>query len=301
MGTFSVFALEHTGFLVLLILPDLVLIRFIIVKLTIRLNGHVLDALGGRNAGRSFYKGCRDLVERVVNEYEGREKKVYFYTKAKERLKKAGYRGKYAAVVYLLLKYILSTSLFVSVFIANYPGIGGAVLLYCFVLFVIEGTIIQKRRKLNLKFQRCIYKVYKYLHNQIASGVKVTDAVKTVYEVSEDDEIRGMLMQLSARYELTLDIDSALAEFRSNFYSEEADTLCIALKQGIITGDNRELLARQEDVMFKKYFNYIQAETDNCKLRSIAAAALFTTVVAIMIIMPLLNEINESLSKIFIN
>ncbi|NTV90110.1 MAG: hypothetical protein HGA22_07090, partial [Clostridiales bacterium] len=91
-----------------------------------------------------------------------------------------------------------------------------------------------------------------------------------------------MFIRTAAKYELTLDIDESLEEFRENFDAYEAEMLCTALRQGIETGDNSELLARQEDMMFKKYFNYIQAETDNCKNRSLLSAGMFTAVVVLM-------------------
>jgi hypothetical protein len=125
--------------------------------------------------------------------------------------------------------------------------------------------------------------------------------VRTVYETTDDSEIRDVLIRLAARYELTLDIDNALEELRSSFDSHEAETLCLALKQGVETGDNKELLAKQEDIMFKKYFNYIQAETDSCRNRGVAAAAVFVAIIAVMIIIPMLDELSQAIGKIFIN
>ena len=53
--------------------------------------------------------------------------------------------------------------------------------------------------------------------------------------------------------------------------------------------------------MFKKYFNYIQAETDSCRNRSLASAAVFVAIVAVMIIVPLLDEMGRAIGNIFIN
>jgi hypothetical protein len=129
----------------------------------------------------------------------------------------------------------------------------------------------------------------------------VTDAVKTVYEVVEDRKLKNMFIRMAAIYELTLDIDGALEEFKQNFDVYEAEMLCTALRQGIETGDNRELLARQEDMMFKKYFNYIQSETDSCKNRSLLAASMFTAVIVLKIIIPLINDMADAVGRIFIN
>ena len=53
--------------------------------------------------------------------------------------------------------------------------------------------------------------------------------------------------------------------------------------------------------MFKKYFNYIQAETDSCRNRAVAAAAVFVAIVAVMMIVPMLGEVGQAVGKIFIN
>lgn len=264
-------------------------------------SSRIAEALGGRDEHLTLYGRCLLFVSQAIRDYDKREKKAGIYIRAAKKLKRAGYTGEYAPVVYVFLKYVLTSFFFISASAMNYPDIKGALIVSLLMIVIIELTIAAGKRKINLKLQRYIYKIYKYLHNQVSSGVKVTDAVKTVYEVIEDKELRGILIRLAARYELTLDIDASLEEFKAGFAVHEAETLCVALKQGIETGDNQELLARQEDVMFKKYFNYIQAETDGCKTRSMLAAAMFTAIVVIMIVVPLFNDAAEAVGSIFFN
>lgn len=264
-------------------------------------NRRVIESMGGRNERLSLYGKCLLFVSQAIRDYDRREKKAGIYIRAAVKLRKAGYMGEYAPAIYLFLKYALIPFFFMVASALNYPDLRGALIVSLLLFAIIEITIAAEKRKINLKLQKYIYKIYKYLHNQVSSGVKVTDAVKTVYEVIEDKELRGILIRLAARYELTLDIDAALEEFKAGFAVHEAETLCVALKQGIETGDNQELLARQEDVMFKKYFNYIQAETDGCKTRSMIAAAMFTAIVVIMIVVPLFNDAAEAVGSIFFN
>jgi Flp pilus assembly protein TadB len=185
--------------------------------------------------------------------------------------------------------------------VLNFPDLLRPAACVLLINMIMEMVISSGKRKINLRFQKYTYKIYKYLYNQISSGVKPTDAIRSVYEATEDGEMKDILIRMAARYELTLDIDSALEEFKSNFDVHEAETLCIALKQGVDTGDNKEILARQESIMFKKYFNYLQAETESCRNRSVAAAAVFVAIVVIMIVVPMLNEMNLAIEKIFIN
>ncbi len=270
-------------------------------KLSITGSKRVMEALGTRNPGMSVYRRCSMLVGQSLAACGKKLEKGTLYDKARRKMRQAGYRGELAPIVYIMLKYVFSGIVFTCALFANYPDLIRPVAAVVLTNSVIEGVIASNRRRENLRFQKHIYKIYKYLHNQISSGVKPTDAVRTVYEVTDDRELRGILVKLAARYELTLDIDKALEEFRSNFDTHEAQTLCIALKQGIDTGDNKDLLARQEDIMFKKYFNYIQAETDSCRNRSVAAAAVYVAIVAVMIIVPMLDEVGQAVGRIFIN
>lgn len=270
-------------------------------KLCLAGSRRVAEALGPRSPRISLYKKCSALVGQGFAACEKQMGHMDIYRKAEAKLRKAGYKGEHAPAAYLAVRFVLSPAVFLAVFLLNYPDIIRPLASVILINTAAESVISSGTRKINLRFRKYIYKIYKYLHNQISSGVRPTDAVRSVYEVTDDKELRGILIRLAARYELTLDIDAALEEFRSNFDAHEAETLCVALKQGIETGDNKELLARQEDVMFKKYFNYIQAETDSCRNRSLAAAAAFIAIVVVMIIVPMLRDAGDAIGKIFIN
>jgi Flp pilus assembly protein TadB len=261
----------------------------------------VLEAMGARKPAASIYRRCTMLVGQSLAACEKRIGEGSIYKKARDKMRKAGYRGEHAPVIYILVRYVASGVLFLAALCVNYPDIIRPAASVVLLNSAVTAVISANKRKMNLRFQKHIYKIYKYLHNQISSGVKPTDAVRTVYETTDDMEIRDVLIKLAARYELTLDIDSALEELRSSFDTHEAETLCIALKQGIDTGDNKDLLEKQEDIMFKKYFNYIQAETDSCRNRAVAAAAVFVAIVAVMMIVPMLGEVGQAVGKIFIN
>ena len=261
----------------------------------------VTEAMGARKPAVSPYRRCSMLVEQSLVACGKLIEKRSIYQKARDKMKKAGYRGEYAPVAYIFVRYVVSAVIFLAALFTNYPDVIRPIAFVVLVNSIVSAVISANKRKVNLRFQKHIYKIYKYLHNQISSGVKPTDAVRTVYETTDDREIRDVLIRLAARYELTLDIDSALEELRSSFDTHEAETLCLALKQGIQTGDNKELLAKQEDIMFKKYFNYIQAETDSCRNRGVAAAAVFVAIIAVMIIVPMLDDLGQAVGRIFIN
>jgi Flp pilus assembly protein TadB len=265
------------------------------------------DIRGGRNDGLSIYAACRQSVRETVDNLGDRfvkdrtGKAGSYFAKTVVKMKKSGYQGESAAIAYILIKYPVA---FITAFLAlilNYPAILPSISVIVLLQVIPEIVLVRGKKATNMEFQRYIYKIYKYLHNQVSSGVRVADAIRTVYEVVDDRRIRNMFIRTAARYELTLDIDASLEEFRECFDAFEADMLCTALRQGLETGDNSELLARQEDMMFKKYFNYIQSETDGCKNRSLLAAAMYTAIVVLMITIPMINDVSDAVGRIFIN
>lgn len=295
------FIKNNIQFTLLISILNIILVWRCIGRISTYFNSSIRESMAGRDDNKSLYSKCKILASQTIEKYKSNKKMCSFYLKACNKMKKSGYRNEYAAVYYLILKYIGGGMFFIVSFIINYPSIIKSIAAVALNTIVIEMIITARRKKLNMVFQKYVYKIYKYLHNQISSGVKATDAVKTVYMVINDTELRDILIQLAARYELTMNIDYCLEEFKSNFSTQEVETLCVAIKQGIITGDNQELLARQEGMMFKKYFNYIQAETDNCRFRIAVAAAVFIAIIVVMIAVPLYNDVTQAVSKIFIN
>jgi hypothetical protein len=141
-----------------------------------------------------------------------------------------------------------------------------------------------------------MYRIYRYLSNQISSGVKPMDAMKTVYNVPEDKELKSCLIDVSARLELTNDIEESFKVFREKFSSMETESLYLSLKQGIETGTTGDLLEKQEEYHFSKYLSRIQAETENSGYKAFIAALAFSTVICIMFVIPLLIEAGNAVA-----
>ncbi|HHW32031.1 MAG TPA: hypothetical protein GXX20_10235 [Clostridiaceae bacterium] len=294
------FANMHRYFVIIILFFNFMLSSLIMKKMQVHFNRYIYEALGGRDEKKALHVIYISVFRDILSRYERRSKNYGFYKKIVNKMKKSGYSYEKAPMIYFALKFVLLPLLFIAFFIINYPDIIKAAAATTVIFIIMELVILARKKAHNLKLQKNIYKIYKYLHNQISSGVRVTDAVKTVYEVIEDKKLRNILIRLAATYELTLDIDKALGEFKSNYDTPESETLCVALKQGVLTGDNRELLARQEDIMFNKYFYYIQAETDNCRFKSAAAVGLFCSVIVIMILIPMIMDVTDAVRRIFI-
>lgn len=294
-----VFINTHRIFTVVMLIINIILNSTLVKRIDLKINKNINEAKGRRLVENSIYRKCTYTVIKYVNNYERRCGKTRIYKWAKNRAKRGGFEGNHPVSTYLFLQLGLPILLFIIAFILNFPSFKEPIKVSILAYITVEIVIAKRKKRLDMKLQRYGYKIYKYLHNQIVSGIKVTDAIKTVYEVIEDKDLRDVLLRMAARYELTLDIDAALDEFKSVYDTQEGESFCVAVKQGILTGDNQNLLARQENIMFKKYFNYIQAETDACKTRSIAAAIVFTAIIVTMILVPFFFEASDAIGKLF--
>lgn len=231
---------------------------------------------------------------------------LYRYLKIKlkkigDKIKKSGYRQKTSVYMYVLIKYGFSTGIFLAGIINMGLSAVKSIVNAAVWVMVVEIFLIAKRKKINLIFQKNVYKIYKYLSNQVTSGVRPTDAIKSLHEVISDHWLKCILMEAAAQYELTYDIDKSLSFLKDILTANEADTLCIALKQGVETGDNINILNKQEEVMFNKYFAYIQSETDKTKIKIALSGVFFTAVLVMMLLIPIIIDFEEAIGKIFIS
>lgn len=293
------FIKQHMLFSFGLLILNIIIVWPLALKIAFYTNRYALESVIWLKKDKSLFNNIKKKLKQNIAKFERGEHKSDYYNKTKDKLRKAGYKGEYAVLIYITLKFIVPALMF---FLTLYiRDIFRAALIAILIVLFVELRLRSSTKNLELKFTRHVYKIYKYLHNQISSGTKVTDAIKSVYMIIDDDDIRTVLMIVAAKYELTNDIDSALKELLSYYDNDEAQTLCIALKQGILTGDNQNLLERQERKMFNKYFAYIQAETDSCKLRSLLVVSIFAFILIIMIGIPLINDVKEALEVIFVN
>lgn len=155
--------------------------------------------------------------------------------------------------------------------------------------------------KRNLSFQKNTYKIYKFIYNQVSSGVRPHDCVMGLYDVIEEKCFKRALINMSAVYSQTSNIDLSLKSITDIYPGIDAIMLCGAIKQGVQIGSNMETVERQEKLAFNKYFMYIKNETEKIKFKGFLSISLFAFIIILLISVPLLYEMKEATTKIFIN
>jgi len=289
----------HPYFALAAVAINALIISQIYSKLSLGIDRMIREAKGKRGTKEYYEKYIRGIAYKLYAFDKENSSGKGIYQKVKNFLKRAGYRGTLSVLWYTVFQLLIPVAFFI--FTAAYRNISLAAAVFLMLFLNTFYIVYKKGRRIAKQLERSVYRIYKYLHNQVSAGVKVTDAIKSVFEVVDEKELKDILIRFAARYELTLDIDDSLRDFCSYFNTVESETLAVAIKQGVDTGDNQNILMRQEEVMFNKYLNYIQMETENAKKKAAWAMVSFMLIIIIMVAVPMMNDLQEALKLIFIN
>jgi Flp pilus assembly protein TadB len=247
---------------------------------------------------RQVHNRPRDQ-KKILDFLSSKLSQTMLYQKAEKEIKKAGYGGKYHPIQYMGILYGLPVMIFLIGMI-NDPARWIQTVIGCSALFTGTKIYVKgKTKKITDQFEKHAWRIYRYLHNQIASGIKITDAITTVYETVNEKDIREILIKFAATFQLTMKIEEALEEINGRFGGNEAATLCMALREGVKTGDSELMLKRQEDIMFNKYFNRLEAETEKRRTFCILSAAMFCAILVILASVPIVMDLTDALGGIF--
>ncbi|BEP30428.1 hypothetical protein [Helicovermis profundi] len=241
----------------------------------------------------------KDRIRNQVNSRNFKFTRSKIFNKTKIRLKEAGIYDDKSIIKFILSAYIMPVIIFFLLCRNDIYSIFKALIILIVLISFSEYKLFKLKKTRRLIFQKNAYKIYKFLNNQYSSGVRFDKSITSVFEVINDKDLRLNLMTMGAIYSQTSDMDLALKELSSNYLSHDVETLCLTLKQGIMVGNNIETLINQEKLMFKKYFNYIKMETENQKIKSFFIVFLFSLVVILLIGIPLIIEMSNATSKIF--
>jgi len=142
------------------------------------------------------------------------------------------------------------------------------------------------------------YKLYYFLHSQISSGIKVTDAVKGLHEIADHMLIKKSFIQFVAKYELTLNIEESLQILRNSFSGYDCEMLCVSIQQCVNTGMAGKTLLKMEQVMFAKYFFYLQQDTEKFKTKLLISGIFVIAPLIMIFVFPLIYDAFKAFGQI---
>ena len=282
----------YTKYYILLEFFIIDIIFFLLAKKYIKLSK--LEKLVNKRISRNF-----DFIN--LGQNKKLENKMYRFLIKRMREDRVNFERERDYKNYLVFQYILPIVLFL--FIVMKFGIKSFPLILIPFLHYASNRVKFKKikTKRHLSFQKNTYKIYKFIYNQVSSGVRPHDCVIGLYDVIEDKYFKRSLINMSAIYSQTSDIDLSLKSITDVYPGIDAIMLCGAIKQGIQIGSNMETVERQEKLAFNKYFIYIKTETEKIRFKGFLSISLFAFIIILLISVPLLYEMKEATTKIFMN
>lgn len=167
--------------------------------------------------------------------------------------------------------------------------------------YVVRQVLLKSfKKKRSLMFNKNAYRLYKFLHNQLSAGVHPNRCMTNLYRIVKDTFLRERLKAFGSMYVQTLDFSLAFEEISNYYDGIDVDAFRIAMEQGLMMGDNLKTLQKQEALMFSKYMNYLQLETNRQKLRTLIVITIFCGIIIFMIGLPLMIELEQALNIIFV-
>lgn len=218
--------------------------------------------------------------------------------KMKRKLKFAGYKEEKHYQLHIFCKWTLPILLFFLLMMVYKGHIDRYLILVVMPSVIVEYNLRSNIKRRNLEFEKNGYRIYKYLYNQTSSGVRVTDAIKNMYQIVNEKSLKDSLMRFAARYIQTMNIDYALEILREEYSCFEMESFCGAIKQGVETGNNDDLLKKQEQTMFNKYFMSIQKSTDLYKWKCTFIVLIQCLILILMVGIPLIMDLERALNQI---
>jgi Flp pilus assembly protein TadB len=213
-------------------------------------------------------------------------------------LRRAGYFSARAAGHYLLMVMLPVPLCLLADWLLGVPA-GRTIWLALLFLSLVNSQItrqIQTRRQL---FIKNLYKIYRFLDLQISAGIKVTDAIRGLPESTRDPHVRPCLIRFSGRFELTLDLDQAMAEIRLAFPGADCELLATHLRQCLQTGMAGRSLVRMEELLFSRCFNLMQQDTRRIRSRLLLTAILGIVPGVLLFIYPLFYQAMKAMDSVF--
>jgi len=173
---------------------------------------------------------------------------------------------------------------------------------FCALCFVLPNMYLKSQiEKRKRAFIINAYKLYYFLHSQISSGIKVTDAIKGLYEIADHPLIQKTFIQFVAQYELTLNIEESLQVLKQSFSGYDCEMLCVSIQQCVNTGMAGRTLLKMEQLMFAKYFYNLQKDTEKFKTKLLISGLFAIAPIIMIFLFPMLNDALKAFGTILKN
>lgn len=174
-------------------------------------------------------------------------------------------------------------------------------LLYCGTLslyfWLVTGSKIKERKN---TFVTGVYKIYRHMALQISSGMSSAEAIKYLHESVEEPFLKEAMYRFSSCYFKTMNLELALSELTERIEGDEVQVLATVLRQGLQTGDSYEMVIKQEQLMVKRYYAALSAESERIRTKGVLIAIGLCLLIFLLLAAPMVYEMGRATQSIFL-
>lgn len=162
--------------------------------------------------------------------------------------------------------------------------------------WLMTGSRIKERKN---TFVTGVYKIYRHMALQLSSGMSSAEAIKYLHESVEEPFLKEAMYRFSSCYFKTMDLDLSLGELTRRIEGDEVQVLATVLRQGLQTGDSYEMIIKQEQLMVKRYYAALSAESERIRTKGILIAIGLCILIFILLAAPMVYEMGRATQSIF--
>jgi hypothetical protein len=210
------------------------------------------------------------------------------------------YLSKEDKVVFHLLWTFFMPFMIVVCYFRGYFSFLNCVIICAGIYFGKRVLLTSYKKKRTHNFNKNASRLYMFLHNQLSAGIQPKDCVISLHKVVSEPILQERLKAFGSLYVQTLNFNLAFEEISAYYDGTDVDAFKIAIEQGLVIGENLESLKKQEALMFSKYMNYLQLETERQKVKTLVVVTLFCIIIIVMIGLPLAMELDQAINTIFV-
>jgi len=212
---------------------------------------------------------------------------------ARDLLLEAGIKNRSSCIAFAFI-YLIPPVIFV---IGN---MNYAILASLCWICLINNLISSRAKKRSQHFGSLLYKIYRFINMELDSGLLLGDILISLPESTNDRELRMVLGKMSAAWQLTGNLDLAVRELDHIFGKHETAVLANNLRQCLVTGVAGRAFAQMESLLFARYIEHIRRKSKQLQQSLLISAVLGLLPVMIIMLWPIISEMLNSLSSIFI-
>lgn len=173
----------------------------------------------------------------------------------------------------------------------------------------IQSILFKKHRIRPFKFDfiqkdnkaltRNFYRIYKYIHLQLSVGTRVEEIFKSMYRVVYNKKLKNVLFEMSVIVSHSFDVNKGIQHLKKQMNDDEGLLFISIIENMQTSGLSLKAFERLDQMLFQKYLSNIRKETQKVKRLYFKAVMVFTLVVTIMLVFPLIDQMLVSAKIIF--